>query len=335
MIKISVIIPVFNVEKYLDCCIQSLVKQTVQCYEIILVDDGSTDRCAEICDHWAEKTDIIKVIHKQNAGLGMARNSGLEIATGEYIIFIDSDDFCDSDFIERICAIVENYNCDTCKTIFRRVDLQGNKVSEEKIEKELFIGAEIKEKLIPRMIGSSPEKHDSLPMSTCSTLYSMDIIKKHNLRFCSEREWISEDILFNIAYFAYSQKTVISDYIGYNYRINPKSLSTSYREDRFEQFIKLYHKEKEILLNIGIWENSKYRLSRQFFVYLTMCFSQLKNCPLSFQQKLENIRSACQHQETKRMIMEYPVNLMGFKQKIFIMMVKHSWTFLIWACYCI
>lgn len=325
MIKISVVVPVFNVEKYLDCCIQSLVEQTVQCHEIILVDDGSTDSCAEICDSWAEKNDTIKVIHKQNAGLGMARNSGMEIATGNYVIFIDSDDFCDLDFIENICAIVERNNCDTCKTIFRRVDLQGNVVSKEKIVKEVFSGAEIREKLIPRMIGSSPEKHDSLPMSACCTFYSMDIIKKYNLRFYSEREWISEDILFNIAYFAHSEKIVVSDYIGYNYRINPKSLSTSYRADRFEKSIKLYNKEKELLIESGVWEDAQYRLSRQFFVYLTMCFSQLKHSNLSISDKYKAIKTICENELTVKLIRSYPINHLGTMQKSFLSLIKNSW----------
>ena len=92
MSKISVIIPVYKVEKYLDKCIESVVNQTFTDLEIILIDDGSPDRCPEICEQWAKKDSRIVVIHKKNGGLSDARNAGLNIATGEFISFVDSDD---------------------------------------------------------------------------------------------------------------------------------------------------------------------------------------------------------------------------------------------------
>ena len=90
--KVSIIVPVYNVEKYLDKCIESIVNQTYRNIEIILVDDGSPDKCPEICNEWAKKDDRIKVIHKENGGLSSARNAALEIAQGDYITFVDSDD---------------------------------------------------------------------------------------------------------------------------------------------------------------------------------------------------------------------------------------------------
>ena len=91
--KISIIIPVYNVEKYIDKCIDSIVNQTYQNLEIILVDDGSPDNCPKMCDEWAKKDDRIKVIHKANGGVSSARNVGIEQAQVEYICFVDSDDY--------------------------------------------------------------------------------------------------------------------------------------------------------------------------------------------------------------------------------------------------
>ena len=96
---ISVIVPVYKVEKYLDKCVQSIVDQTYRNLEIILVDDGSPDNCPAMCDAWAEKDDRIRVIHKENGGLSDARNAGMAIATGEYIGFVDSDDWIFDDFV--------------------------------------------------------------------------------------------------------------------------------------------------------------------------------------------------------------------------------------------
>ena len=100
MPKLSIIVPVYKVERYIERCISSLRNQTLTDIEIILVDDGSPDLCPQLCDEYAQKDSRIKVIHKANAGLGYARNSGLEIATGEYVAFVDSDDWLTEKYLE-------------------------------------------------------------------------------------------------------------------------------------------------------------------------------------------------------------------------------------------
>ena len=98
---VSIVVPVYNTGKYLNRCMNSIVKQTYSNIEVILIDDGSTDDSSDLCDEWAEKDERIKVIHKLNAGLGMARNTGIENAKGEYICFFDSDDYIDLQTIEK------------------------------------------------------------------------------------------------------------------------------------------------------------------------------------------------------------------------------------------
>ena len=109
---ISVIVPIYKVEEYLDRCIESVVNQTYQNIEIILVDDGSPDDCPHKCDEWAIKDSRIKVIHKINGGLSDARNAGMEIASGGYISFIDSDDYISLDFFETLLSVMEKENSD-------------------------------------------------------------------------------------------------------------------------------------------------------------------------------------------------------------------------------
>ena len=106
---ISVIVPVYKVEKYLDRCVQSIVDQTYRNLEIILVDDGSPDNCGSLCDAWAAKDSRIKVIHKENGGLSDARNAGMAIATGEYIAFVDSDDWIHPDYTQRLYESIERH----------------------------------------------------------------------------------------------------------------------------------------------------------------------------------------------------------------------------------
>lgn len=109
---ISIIIPVYNVEEYLDKCVESIVNQTYENLEIILVDDGSPDNCPAMCDEWAMKDSRIKVIHKTNGGLSDARNCGIDVSTGDYIYFIDSDDYISVDAIEKLYNVLSDNNCD-------------------------------------------------------------------------------------------------------------------------------------------------------------------------------------------------------------------------------
>lgn len=110
--KISIIVPIYNVEKYLARCVDSIVNQTYKNLEIILVDDGSPDSCPQMCDDYAEKDSRIKVLHKKNGGLSDARNAGMAVATGEYISFIDSDDYVSDDFFECLLNVMNKENSD-------------------------------------------------------------------------------------------------------------------------------------------------------------------------------------------------------------------------------
>lgn len=109
---VSVIVPIYNVEPYLKRAVDSIIDQTYSRLEIILVDDGSPDSCGKICDDYAKKDNRIKVIHKANGGLSDARNAGLDIATGDYIAFVDSDDYIAEDFVKTLLAELEKHDAD-------------------------------------------------------------------------------------------------------------------------------------------------------------------------------------------------------------------------------
>ena len=133
---VSVIVPVYNVEKYLDRCIQSIEDQSYKYLEIILVDDGSPDNCPEICDEWAKKDSRIVVIHKANGGLSDARNAGMNVATGEYISFIDSDDWIEHDFLELLLNEINDKNVDIAECAIRLCDDNNNTLRIKGAEKE-------------------------------------------------------------------------------------------------------------------------------------------------------------------------------------------------------
>ena len=107
---ISIVIPVYKVEKYLEKCVESVINQTYKNLEILLVNDGSPDNCPKICDEYAQKDNRIKVIHKENGGLSDARNAGIDVATGKYITFIDSDDYISNDYVEYMYNLLKQNN---------------------------------------------------------------------------------------------------------------------------------------------------------------------------------------------------------------------------------
>ncbi len=129
MNKISIIVPVYNVEKYLDRCVESIVSQTYENLEIILVDDGSPDNCPQMCDDWAKKDERIRVVHKTNGGLSSARNTGLEIATGSLIAFVDSDDWLEPDMYRKLCTAILQYDADIAMCATDSVDMEGNNIA--------------------------------------------------------------------------------------------------------------------------------------------------------------------------------------------------------------
>ena len=199
----SIVVPIYNVELYLDRCVESLVRQTYTALEIILVDDGATDRCPEICEEWAKKDVRIKVIHKSNAGLGMARNTGLDTASGEYICFVDSDDYLVSDAVERCVATLEEHMADT--VLFGRYDAYPNgDVVEDRthVVKCVYAEDSVSDALLPELLTSGV----GYGVSACSKVFSVKIINENKISFRSEREIISEDAFFCLDYFSKSKK---------------------------------------------------------------------------------------------------------------------------------
>lgn len=317
---VSIIVPVYNVEKYLRQCIKSLINQTYSKIEIILVDDGSTDSSGSICDEYSKNNLNISVIHKKNEGLGFARNSGLEKAQGEYVTFIDSDDVADLDLVELLMEGIKKSKADTCIGGFKRVSEDGKLNYIEQYEEEIFENQEVYDVLFAKMLGSAPDKHDAIRMSVWNVMYSMKIIKKYNIKFSSEREFISEDIIWDSEYFKYSKRVKVINSTAYSYRITPGSLTQKYKPNMLDKICTLYLEMKR-----RVDEEKNIRLQRQFLVNLRMCIKQEKKS-ISKKQKKEikkAIRSIVEYKVVKDVVDEYYKLIKQKKQKIFIALIKY------------
>lgn len=250
--KVSVIVPVYKVEQYLDRCMRSLLAQTMPDIEIILVDDGSPDRSGQMCDEYARQDPRIRVIHKENGGLGFARNSGLDIAEGEYIAFLDSDDYIAADMYEKMYTAAKEYNADVVLAGINTVG--GILFGEEEIkqthcfrETELFVGAEGRRKLLQGFIGAAPEEKDDsrYDFAVWKNIYRGDMIRDNHVRFVSEREIAAEDLMFQLSVVPFVNRAVgIPGAYSY-YCHNGASLSKSYRSDRFARCMHVVSKVEE------------------------------------------------------------------------------------------
>lgn len=166
MSKVSVIIPVYNVESYLPRCIDSVRNQTEKDIEIILVDDGSTDACGKICDRYAEKDSRIKVIHQQNGGLGAARNTGIQAAISPYILFADSDDYVDVDLVEKAYRAAEAHKADIVMFGYNRVHEDGRVDYSYNLPESLTNQKSCSLEMCPELLTATPSAWNKL-YKTC------------------------------------------------------------------------------------------------------------------------------------------------------------------------
>lgn len=252
---ISYIIPVYNTSKYLCRCILSVEKQ-VGSKEIILVDDGSTDDSGNICNELAQKYSDIKVIHKQNGGLASARNVGIRNATGEYIAFVDSDDYIEDCYGEVLEGIVKGNAPDVVYFSWKCLNEQGKNISTLKMNTRpgLYQGDRIRKELLPKMI--APKRfadygRDNIMYggAAWSHLYRLSFLKTYSLEFPSERVLLNEDFAFNLNIYIHAKSVVVVNNHLYNYIKHEGSLTTVYLKNIKERKVKLiefyYNKLKE------------------------------------------------------------------------------------------
>lgn len=224
---ISVIVPIYNSEKYLNNCINSIINQTYENLELILINDGSTDSSSEICNKWAKTDSRIKVLHNENSGASSARNSGIDISTGDYIAFVDSDDYLDSDMYESMLNELINNNADAVRCGIVRESKSGFREVWGSEENNIIV---VDNKKLLCDIG---EANGILPVSTCNKLFSKNVIK--NIRFNTTFKY-AEDTLFNFLVAKNINRMVYNDIPRYHYINNSESVShREFNESRFDE----------------------------------------------------------------------------------------------------
>lgn len=330
--KVSIILPVYNVEKYLDKCLETVTGQTLRDIEIICVNDASPDNSLEICKRWQEKDNRIVVVDKkQNEGLGLTRNAGIEVAKGKYIAFVDSDDYIDVQMYEKLYSFTKENKLDACWCDYR-YDL-GNRFLESREVKESFIRESAKEcrNFMLDMLAPLPEYKSDVKhlVSVWRAVYSRKIIEEFHIRFESERDNGSEDIPFNMDFLLKTNRIGYIPFVGYSYRYNPFSLSRNYTHQKYYAYEHLFDEVRDRLeANIEISDCKLHYERFLFYFYRNIIkYEAIKNIN---GKKIRNIRMRCKDGRIEEVYKDYPYLRLPIKQRIFFFCMKHK---IVWVLY--
>lgn len=251
---VSIIVPVYNVEPYLNKCLDSIADQTYKNLQIILIDDGSIDNSGLICDEYAKRDARFLVLHNSNHGVSYSRNQGLDLSEGEYILFIDSDDFIDKDYVELLCREIE-YGGDNDIVICKYDEIFDNEVYEKKIETNNLTGDFQNDLCILY----------ELMMGPYNKMYKRSVIRRFAINFNEEIEF-SEDRLFNYNYCLNINKYKYIDKSLYHYcKLNTNSLSKQRKIKSFKNALFVLEKEKDFLFFINAKNRERMLCSSAFF----------------------------------------------------------------------
>ena len=237
MPKVSVIVPVYKVEAYLEECVDSILAQTYGDYEIILVDDGSPDRCGAICDAYAQKDERIRVIHKENGGLSSARNAGLDEASGDYICFVDSDDLVRPELLETVVPLMdEGYGM----VVFNSEDYPKSEAAELTIKEPRTYEFRTEEERYEFI--ATVYLRCSLRWEAWNRVFSRRLIEEHGLRFVDNRRIFSEDLCFSLYYLPFVERIRVIPDVLYDYRQREGSImGANYNKNNLARMVRLAH----------------------------------------------------------------------------------------------
>lgn len=336
---VSVIIPVYNSERYLKQCLDSIVNQTWYDLQIICVDDGSSDHSWKILNEYSEKDKRLLIIRKENEGVSKARNLALEHANGEYIAFVDSDDWIDLDTIECSVKAMKKYNADVVLWSYIR-EIGNISLKKEIFSQDIvFEESAVRDKLYRRMIGlykeelSQPENMDAI-CPVWMKLYRRSIINDNKIQFYDIREiGTYEDGLFNLNYFSYAKKAVFIEKYFYHYRRdNAESVTTVYKPNLPEQWDKLFNLLNEHIENHKLNDTFRMALSNRIALSTLFLGLNVMECKESCINKMKIINKLISKPQYRKALQNLELAYFPFYWKVFFLLAKWKCT---WGIFCL
>ena len=333
--QVSVVIPVYKVEAYLARCVDSVLSQTLQNLQIILVDDGSPDNCPQMCDVYAARDERIKVIHKENGGLASARNAGMSIATGKWLFFLDSDDWLEPDGLEKLLTIGEEYQVDFVRYRAIRSGWPGMEPHASCIVepvRELRHGYYDKQQIIdevyPRLI-TTPQLTMGAIVGAWGSLYNLDFLNRSQLRFYEEVKF-SEDLVFSARVVRASSSFYFLDVPGvYHYFYNPNSISKSFRVGRWDSCKGLIHSCEQDFANDTLFDFSGQLHCLRWFCIL-LALNERRHLK-TYSERFHYCREILQDPVVRETQLGFSHLNVSWKQKVLMLLVRFRISLLIGA----
>lgn len=322
---LTVIIPVYKAEKYLDNCIQSVLNQSLRDLEIILVDDGSPDRCGEMCDEYARQDERICVIHKQNAGAGFARNDGLKLASGKYVTFVDSDDYIETSAYETVCRLADEHGLDTLRFTCNRFTEEGRFLTANSLDGELRFYTERNEidKLALHIFTSTSDAY-RLGGSACMAIYARSVIEANHVNYPIESKYdMGEDFIFNFRFYLHANRVGYFPRTYYHYRVNMDSQSRVVHLDRMERVEKFSRNLTVLIRQAGFSEqDTLYALD--YYVGMSRTASQqVFLSAMSMRERRAWFMKLVSTSYFREVVSRYPCARIPLKQRICLFAMKH------------
>ena len=336
MVDVSIIVPIYNKGKYLKRCIDSILNQTLKNIEVILVNDGSTDNSLEICKEYAENDPRIIIINKENDGVSKARNDGILIAKGQFVGFVDADDYIDGNMYRSMLMKCKSFNSEVCISnyyIENNDYLNSVKIG---IHSDIVLKENILDTFILDMISSDPDIENSKAImgSSWRFLISRHFLINNNILFPVNIP-LREDLLFVLDMMVKAESICIEHSYNYFYVNTDDSALKKFRSNYFEMGLDVNNRIDQTLAVHDCNNLVKQRLN---YNYLNLFISSIvneasKNNPYTLKEKIKRIEDICNHDKTREVISEINANKLSKKKKMIYLAIKYSRSFLLLGMY--
>lgn len=319
MLKVSIVVPVYNTEKYLERCVQSLLVQTLHEIEIILVDDGATDSSPQICDRYAQEYGFVKVVHKANGGLSSARNAGMKAASGEYIGFVDSDDDVEPDMYQKMYECAHREGVDFVMSDYIRVpSAEDSYLKTLSIRGGLYQKADIVKDIWPSLIMAGNIDYGPL-LSVWHCLYRKDFLEKNDLYFNEDVRWSEDNIFSAKAGYCASSFYYMKGSGLYHYYQNAGTITTSYRKGAWDVYLTMHRHLQKYFADVPDYDFTQ-QLKWHLIYYACNCIGQ--TAALKEGQQKEEIRKILETDELKKALRYVDLSQASRKLRVQIYLMK-------------
>ena len=320
--KISIIVPVYRTQEYLGRCVDSLVNQTYRETEIVLVDDGSPDKCPKICDDYGEQDKRIRVVHKENGGLVSAWQAGVKASTGEYLCFVDSDDWVEWDMLEKMAAFLSGGEDDKkeiicCNFVINRPGKETEHF--HGLKPGIYEGEYLQGEIKDNLLGHENRK---ISMSRCMKLFSRSLIED-NIKYSNPRITMAEDVNIVLPALLDCKRVVIMEgALFYHYFYNDVSMVHKYDSKMYEGIKTLYRTIKEIYKAKGRVSGAGQADREYIYLLLLALKNEIRGGEKGYGNR---VKSICQETENREVIGSNRVSVLDKGNRLLYFLLRHPW----------